>query len=317
VVERLSTRFPTRSIVPLNNAIMNGVDRDLDRDARYLGRLHATLPETLAWATSIQHLVLRSKLDEARAAIEFGKRLGMQSDATGRATIDVGATLIELASLHPAAAREKASLLISDPSPRLSSFGASATIASYLMEGRIVDASSARIHEIERQKSGGNASVAAQYALRELDQDRWMGRPAATEERLVWIEKTLLEAETPGPGVVANVRTRIALARWRASPKQRKRAAEEALAAIESFAEKQSEGDRALRDRMLVSTVPFVRAVRGAREAAQRWSETERAPFSARRRVAFDAALALEASGDRGGAEKAYLLAMDRGAQNV
>jgi len=311
VVDRLSTKFPTRSVVPLMNAIENAVTRDLDRDHRYLDRMHATLPESRAWPASITHLAQRRQFDEARCALAFGRRLGMASDVTGRGMLDVGAAMLELAALQPAAARDKAAPLLGDPSPRFSAFGARVVVNSYLLEGRIVDAESAEVREIERQRSNGSPALAAEYGLRDLERGRWLGRPPPDAARLAWIEKTALESGEAGPARAVTVRSAVALARWRGDPKRQKRAAEETLAAMEALADKESEGDRVARDRVLIGTVALVRAVRGAPDAARRWTETDRAPFSARQRVALDAALALEASGDRAGAEKAYLLAMD------
>jgi uncharacterized protein YerC len=57
--------------------------------------------------------------------------------------------------------------------------------------------------------------------------------------------------------------------------------------------------------------VPLVRALRGDAEAVKRWQETERAPFADRVQIAFDAALALEATGRHEEAEAAYRFASD------
>ncbi len=62
---------------------------------------------------------------------------------------------------------------------------------------------------------------------------------------------------------------------------------------------------------MLLAVIPLVRAVSGDAAAAKIWLESDRAPFVMRRGAALEAALALEASGKRDEAERAYTLATD------
>jgi hypothetical protein len=66
-----------------------------------------------------------------------------------------------------------------------------------------------------------------------------------------------------------------------------------------------------LRDTALVKILPLVRLARGNAEAGRRWRETEKANIWTRLIQSFDAALALEATGDTAMAEKAYMLSQD------
>lgn len=308
VVDRLAQRFPTRSIVPLRNAIVAALHEDRERDARFLKVLQETLPETKAWDVSIQHLVVGGRFDEARAAVEFGRALGMASESTSRVELDVVAVGLELAALQPAVARDRARPMLADPRPSVSTFAAQATLVSYLLECRIADADATTLHEIERQRGIQSQLVALDMLVRALERDRWLGRPAPAPTTFDWADAAVRDAREVSPAGRARFRGELALARWRRDP-ARRREAEQVLADVDGSAEAQAAGDREVFERIRVSTVALARALKGDAEAVQRWQDTTRAPTAARRRSAFDAALALEARGKRDEAEAAYRMA--------
>lgn len=310
-VDRLYARAPTRSIVPLRNAVLAAPHRDLDRDKRYVDRLQETLPETLAWDVSIRQLVLQGKFVDARAALAFGRRVGMAGASADSSNVAGLLAWVELAALEPRAARDAASAMYGDPRAQVSTAGAQWTIASYFAEGRIDEGEEALHRESERQQGAGSALVASQQIVFEMGARRWLGRPPAPEPRLAFVEKTLASSNELHPASIARGRAELALARAALDPRQSKPLLEAALAEVEKLADPGTGEERTTRDGILVATVPLVRALRGTAAAAARWTETERAPFQLRRAVALDGALALEASGDRQAAERAYRLAMD------
>jgi hypothetical protein len=312
VVDRLSTRAPTRSVVPLNNAVRPEEDHDLERDGKYVDRLRTIFPESAAWQTSVRHLALQGKFDEARQASAFGVRLGMDRDSTGRYALEFARVSTELAALQPRKARELAAPMLAVPSSQVSSGAAEATITSYALEGRMVDAESALLREIERQRTTISPFLAAHYTVQLLRLRRYLGKPPADEALLEGLaEATRKEAARFSPESMAISRTELAVARARRAPKQAKQIAEAALAEIEQTAEAAAGGQRRELDGILVVTLPLVRVARGDAEAVKRWHATDRATFRRRRLVALDAALALSAERDDRGAEAALRLAHD------
>jgi tetratricopeptide (TPR) repeat protein len=311
VVDRIVTRHPTRSMLAINNALSGAAQPDVSRDRRLLERLWATLPESAAWSNSMKHLLVAGDNAEARAALEFGTRLGMGSDSAFRVGHDYAAAMLELADLRPAAARERAAAVLGDPSLSSAVSGTRLVMASYHLEGRITDAEAAALREMERQKSNGSPVVAARLALRLARISRWLGRPAPPEEQLTYLEKTLADRPEEGSQASLGVRCEVALLRLTADPKRHKAAAERTLVEAEAVAERDAHGDRMFRDAGLLGTLSLVRALRGDAAAAKRWQETDRAPHAARRNLAYEAGLALEGAGQPAEAEKAYLLAQD------
>jgi len=311
VADRLYARWPTRSIVPLNNAINTAVDHNLERDAKYLDRLHQTFPESLAWDTTVTHLVIEKKFDEARRAVSFGQKLGITGASTGGVWTEYARAWVEFAAMQPRAAREIATAMLGDPRGNVTTSAAELIIATYMLEGRVIDGESAELREIDRQRSSVSPFVASFYVVDLAQQHRWLGRPPPDPKLLEWVEHSLGESVDYSPQAAALVRVELALAKGQTAPKEAKKIAERTLAEIEGSAERLSDGQRGALDGILVSTIPLVRVVRGDAEAAKRWYATERAPWRRRRFVALEAGLVLEATGDKKGAEQAYLLAQD------
>ncbi|MCC6557132.1 MAG: hypothetical protein IT372_29620, partial [Polyangiaceae bacterium] len=309
VLDRLADRSPAQSVWAMMAAVqrLDGA-RDPDRDRRYIERLRAAFPESIAWHASIRYAVQTGDVAGARRAVETGLRFGMAGPLPAYFYAAQGRAFFHLVALEPAAAREIATRMLGVPRDPIALYGSSALIGSYLMEGRIDEARSIRLRERDRLRGGGQLALAAEYALEDLAERLLLGAPAPSADRLAWLEE--LAAGSKIPSFQATVRLAIALAAAEGNPSARP-AALRALGTLEAIADRDAEGDRFRRDEVLVRTVPAVRRLRGKIEAAARWRETDRAPFRARRRYALEAGLALEASGDLDGAEQAYRLAAD------
>lgn len=304
VIERLHQVAPTYSISPLTNAAYRTAYRDDERARKYIAWLGEMLPEVTGRSNPVQRLASLERFDEARAALDLARRLGLAGgdsdpffNADARAQID-------LAALSPASAREHAAPLLADPRFDGSMRGALAVIASYLQEGRIAEAAAAMTQNLERQRDQGNLAGALQLSMQALRLARWLDRPASPEHAAT-IERALAEHDDIPPLDRAEARAEIAL--FRRTPA----VAEEALRALEEAAEQGADGDLLVRDRALVACLALTRAARGDRAAASLWERTDHAPYQARRVASLDAALALEALGDAAGAEAAYLIAAD------
>ena len=308
VLDRLCARFPTRSVLAVANALGNAREHDLARDERYLASLRALLPESFAWEMSVRNLVSASRLDEARAALDFGRRLGMSGSSADAASIDALAAMVDLAALSPASAREHARPSLADPRITQSSYGAVLVAASYDMEGRVTDGEAAELHEMERQRAVGSPIATAALAIGITSRRRWLGMPPPDAVVLAAFAP-FTEDKGQEPELLSSAITEAALVRARTDPKAARATLSAALDKIRGCAEK--ERDPVARGVLLLTAIPLVRAVSGDAAAAKIWLDSDRAPFALRRGVALDAALALEASGKRDEAAKAYTLAMD------
>jgi tetratricopeptide (TPR) repeat protein len=308
VLDRLYTRFPAKSVLALRNAISAGVSRDLERDGRYVQKARAILPEAFAWDESVHYLVESGRFDEARAALAFGRRLGLTGKNMDAAPLDAAQVWLDLAALDPRAAREGAARLRGDPRPSVSSGAAAYSVASYLLEGRIADAEAAELGEIDRQRAVGTPEAAASFAFQILRVRRYLGRPTREPELLAAVETFAAEVDHLAPGV-CRVLLEPAFARAAAAPKDAKRLLAAALDRCDARAD--AERDQLRGDTARLSALPLVRAVRGDEAAARVWLESPRAPFTMRRFVALDAGLALEAAGKPAEAQAAYVLATD------
>ena len=308
VLDRLLARFPAKSLLAMHNAIGRGVDRDLDRDGRYVARMRAILPESFAWEESVQHLGEAGRVADARAALAFARRLGFTGKSAGTNPLELGEAWLELVALEPRAAREVSGRVRGDPRVSVSTMGAVLGAASHFMEGRVLDGESALRNEIDRQRAVGTRRTAAWLGYHVARSRRWLGRPPPEAELIAPIEQLAAEIKSADWSVTRLI-AEAALARAAASPRDGKRILDAALADIEARADKEREAHG--REAARLSALPLVRVARGDAAAVKLWIESERAPFNGRRSVAFDAALALEAAGKRAEAEGAYRLALD------
>jgi serine/threonine protein kinase/tetratricopeptide (TPR) repeat protein len=306
ILDRLQERSRSTSVWPM----MHTLDRcsyanELERIRSTAERLWEVLPESKAWDKSIRHLVKTGRVEEARAALELSRKLGFKSPY-----VEMGRAEVELAAYDPKTARELAARLLGEPRPILWRTGAKVMIASYLLEGRVRDAQASRSRNIERLRASGNDKEALHLTQAQMVERRLLGEEPLPAGEVAWVEEILQKAEKDDAWI-ARIRAGLALGRLAKDPKAGRKAAEKALAEVESLAEKQAGGDLGLRDTMLVETVPLVRALRGDAEAIKRWAATDRAVFNARAHAALDAGLALEAAGRFAEAEGAYKLALD------
>jgi len=311
VLERLCARHASRCVSAMSHAMRPELDRDLERDAKYLARLYALLPETRAFRPSVMHMALTGRIDEARATVAFGRAYGLYGDDARDDTRSAHMEAwVELAALEPEAAREAAQSLLA--SPRLLSAGKGAELigASRLMEGRIVEAESLRVVWMERLLRAGDEASAADNVIDGLRVKRWLGLALPAASRLDWVEEALVSRGEASALLRAKARAELALTRL-IRDKADKSLGEEAINAIETLAEEESKGERVLGDSIRVHAIPLVRAVRGDAEAIAWWQRLDRAVFAARQASAFDVALAFEAKGEREEAERAYRLAED------
>jgi hypothetical protein len=311
VLERLHARAPSRSIWALYHTFNVAPLRDADRERKYIAELQAILPESAAWVGCVRNAVLANNLDEARTRIALGLNLGTTGASGGSFYAEKARAWAELATFEPKAAREIATKLLGEPRGAFAQKGADILIASYILEGRMDDATAAQVRELERYKDDAGEIRALDYAALDIRQRRLLGRPPPSAERLDWIQKRIDGIEGSARGKAVGYRAELAIAQAAASPKQARAIAERALAEIEAYIRKDATGDRDQEDSHLIKTVPLLRVARGDAAAAKRWIECDRARYHARNFAALDAALALEATGDLKGAEKAYQEAQD------
>ncbi|MCC6558942.1 MAG: hypothetical protein IT372_38940, partial [Polyangiaceae bacterium] len=307
VLDRLYERFPAHSVWPMMNTLRGlSSGHDGGRDRRYAERLRAIFPESVAWIELVRLQVADGDLDGARRSADVVASLGLGT-SSGSFYAQGGRVWFHLAMLEPAITREIVTPLLGAPRNAFAMYASRHVLASYSMEGRIDEASSMRLREIERYRGTGDDKAALTLAQGEVCDRLLLGRPMPGAEWLSWMESTAAAQE---PVRRASLRLAVATARAAADPRARA-AAERALKELEGLADTLSEGDRFERDGILAKTIPAVRQLRGDAEAARRWRAVVRAPFKERRAVAYQAGLALEATGDAAGAEAAYQLAMD------
>jgi hypothetical protein len=313
VVEHLYKRFPAKGLRPLNFATEMR-DADLERVGKYIDWMVAVLPEALGWADRMHYLRLVRKPEEARAAAAFAEAFGAGAPQRG------ALAEVELSAFRPEDALRFANELFPDQRMAVSEWGARLRIAAYFMMGQVVRGQSLLLAEAQRQTDTGNPVRGARLRLMDLEHRRLLDQPGVDEEVLQSIEQALgmlsvseagLSGMWPAMTVtlVAKARCEIALARMRADPQRAEGHGRSALEGVEAWARTVANGDQTILEDMLVTTIPLMRTVRGQKSASQLWQRTGHASFAARRTVAFDAGLALEAAGDVGGAIEAYLLA--------
>ncbi|MFT3766717.1 MAG: serine/threonine-protein kinase [Minicystis sp.] len=306
VLERLCQLFPAKSMLALHNSIGRGLDHDLERDGRLLAKARAILPETFAWEESVRYLGEAGRFEEARAALAFGRRLGLSGKSADASSVELPQIWIELAALEPKAARDLAVRLRGDPRIAVSSASALFGAASYLMEGRVLDAEALQRQEMDRLRTLSSPWEEARLPFHVTRARRWLGR-APDPEIVAAVEAYAAARESSYFGGASLV-SEAALARAAAAPKEAKKILAAALDRCEARADKMRE--RHVADSVRLSALPLVRAVRGDAAAAKLWVDAARASFDTRRSVALDAALALEAAGKREEADRAYVLAM-------
>jgi len=307
-LDRLLATTPARSFLPLESALTRAPRRDLDKIDQYAAKLVELFPEARATPPVIRALVTRGKLEEARQALAFGKKLGLDRPPADRLVYADSVLLVELASGNAAEARALAFEMLGDPAPLWRVVGNHGAASSLLLEGKAGQAEAVLWDSAERYRTTGDARAAMTFAVRALGVRRLLKQPPVGASRLDWIRKMLddegaLPRALRAEGLVELALTQRGLETFRVHT--------ETLKKVEAIADKLPADAVMRRHEILVKTIPLVRALQGDRLAIERWHATDQAPFSARLRPAFDAALAMDATGDMKGALEAYELAAD------
>ncbi len=312
ILERLYGRSPSYGIAAFAGAVSVFPLKDQEREGKYLAWIASMLPESLAWSPSVRHAQLSGQFDEARKRLALGLNLGTADADEGSFSVQKARAWLPLASFEPSAAREIASSMLSDPRQNFHQAGADILTASYVLEGRLDDADAVIQKEIERYRDDLSTHRALDLAFYELKHRRLLIRPMPGKQRMEWLAQTLGRREKPQTRAIA-FQGELALAQAESapSPKERKKILEQALRKLEQFIEETYEDDKNAHDTALIKTIHLLRATRGDKAAAERWLSCTRASYVARRYVALDAGLALEAEGNDREAEKAYRIAQD------
>ncbi|MCK6591128.1 MAG: hypothetical protein L6Q76_26545, partial [Polyangiaceae bacterium] len=305
-LDRLLSTAPTRSLFALESALSRAPKRDLDRIDRYASRMGEIFPEARAMPSVIRALVTRGKLDEARAALSFARKLGLDKAPAEPLVFADSALTVELASGNAAEARRLALEILGDPAPLRQVVGGHGAASSLLLEGKTSQAEAVLWESAERHRSTDDARAAVSFAVRALAVRRLLKQPPVGAIRLDWLRKMLDESTGLPLPLWAEGRVELALTQ---TGLETFRVRTEALKKVEAIAEGVPEPMR--RQEILVKTIPLVRALQGDKLAIERWRATAEAPFTARLRPAFEVALALDATGDKEGALATYELAAD------
>lgn len=274
VVDRLAEQFPTHALLALSNAISTKQRTDLDRDARYLARLGEVFPESQCSGDLVQHHLAKGELDAARAVAAECDRFGTNAKSGG---VDFQQALIALSAEQFDVAREIGVKGMGDPRSRARKHAADLVIGSLLAAGRVVEAEETLRSEYARQRDEERSRVAIDHAAALLKLHRRLGTKAPAEVT-TWLTKAVGSASMEDDDKL-----------WFEA---------DVLLA---------QGDKQKLDELIVrmrkddpsadlSSLPFVRARKGDRAAAEMVSRATRASDSAWRGVAIDAALALEAT---------------------
>jgi serine/threonine protein kinase len=302
IVDKLVEAMPEQAVTVLENAIERPPEDVPERRRRYAAKLLEILPEQRATPVIVRHFLRETHIDEARAALAFGERLGY---ATGDLLLTKAALIdIELTAGNPALARDVARLLMADGRHYARMEGVDALATSYFIEGRPKDGLAAYSEGMRLGIDGGDPD-SGRVLARALAARRWLHRGPEDPALVRWAQQKA-DSATGLRADRAFVLSEIALA----TPGEAGRALQRTtLRAIEDEAD--AAADAYARDPLLVASVPLVRALRGDRAAAERWRNAVHARSLFRLCGAIDAALALEAVGDSDGAERAYRVALD------
>lgn len=307
-LDRLAAQSPTRSLPALGAALSRAPKRDLARIDKYAEKIVDIAPEARASAALIRVKITRGKLAEARAALAFARKMGLDKPPAEPLVYAESALWVALATGEAAEARRISLEIVGDPRAPWQVVGGHGVAASYLMEGHPAQAEAALWESADRHRGTGDEEAAARFAARALSVRRLLKIPPVEAARLDWLRRMAGEGSTLPLPLRAEALVEIALAQLGIDTF---RVRTETLKLIEALAAALPEPDAPRRHETLIKTIPLVRALRGDKPAIDRWRETTQAPFASRLRPAFDAALALEATGDLMSALSTYQLSED------
>jgi serine/threonine-protein kinase len=298
--ERVAERFPEARISMAGCAV-SAFDEP-SRQARWLAGMRAVLPESVAARAG--RLLELGLIEEASAAYTLAQRLG--PGFLPRAELAEMRARLALAKLDPAEALAGAEDLMGDPDPGSSVEGALLRAQALLLAGRLADAEEAFRGGFVRAQLAGDAERALDQLRDELRLRRLLGREAVDKQRMEQAERALDEQRAAGQRNWSSLEAELSLAR------RKGRAPGKAeLSAVLDKIEAEADGRWPwLRDRIRVGSLPLVRAVRGDEAALALWRSVRQ--VDERRAGALEAALLLEARGQRAEAEETYHLCMQR-----
>jgi serine/threonine protein kinase len=307
-LDRLTAAAPTRSLWALESALTRVAKRDLDRIDKYAAKVGEIFPEARATPSMIRVLITRGKIEEARSALAFARTLGLDKAPADPLVLADSALEVELFAGNAAEARRLALEILGDPSPFRQVLGGHGVASSHLLEGQFSIAEAVLWENAERHRSVGNQRAAVPFAIRALAVLRLLKQRPIDPARLHWLRVALGEGSTLPLALRAEGLVELALAQ---TGIETFRVRTDILHEVEAMANGLHASEVMRRREILVKTIPLIRTLRGDRFAVERWWQTEGAPFASRLRPAFDAALAMEAMGDRKGALGVYQLAAD------
>ncbi|UQA60762.1 serine/threonine-protein kinase [Polyangium aurulentum] len=299
MLDRVTERHPALGL-PLARCALYAAS-GVEQVDRAIDRINAGLPEIAA--RHVGWLLEAGRIDEARVAVELGRRLGLES--VKRADIAHDRARLALAVLDPKTALSAADEALGDPDPRASSEGAQLRVSALLSAGRVTDALDVLIREFYRRRDGVDAEDAAWLLRDEMRLRRLLAQSPIGDDRRQWLAGWLASEARKERFAVPDIQAEVALA---GATRPSKPAAVKALDAIEADAIEARVDTPGVRDWLFAASLPLVRIARGDAAVASSW-ERLRAKDD-RERAAFEAALALEALRRPDEAEKAYRLAM-------
>lgn len=281
---------------------------DTDDWAKLIELMRKHYPEALAWDSAVMYHVQSHQIPKARQAVELGKQLGLMSGASGNFYFDVGRAWLELATWSPKEAREVATWMMGIPRPMIINSGTNFLAASYFLEGRIGDATNLLGRRLDHQKDG-HAPRMGMNLTADLLQRLWWPQPLPGKERLSHLEALAAQADEKMHCPLHQLY--LELSQLAADPKHDKKKGEGHLKEVLAYANGLGSEQKQMRERLLLLALPGIRRLKGNAEAAKHWQSMSRAPFSARRAVALEAALSLLGVGNNEEAEAAFKLSED------
>ncbi len=163
VIERVAQDYPTRSILPLTNAVTGSQVRDPANNARFMDWLNAIVPEKACSWFQFSELLMDEKIAEARARLATCSALFGSESESFYATLV--AAEIELAALEPDLAHELAKQRQGDSRDYMRTEAIRIVIAAHLLAGRVAEAMNALEAEATRQRDQESPRGALQRAV--------------------------------------------------------------------------------------------------------------------------------------------------------
>jgi hypothetical protein len=278
VVDRVAERFPTHALLALQNAVTAPQRKDIERDARYIGRLVEIHPEARCGGIRLRHLVSKEQVAEARASAT-----GECARLFGKAAADYGLEMLVASIEYDAenydAAHDIAVKRMGDPREAIRTQAANLVAGARIAAGRVSEGEETLRAELARHRDQESPFIAMQHAVSLLRLHRRLGtKPPA--ETVTWLAKMAAESPNLSPMQRVAFETSVVLARGDAKQ------ADDLLGRVEKTAEP-------LLD---VMTLPVLRMRKGNKAAIELWRQRQRAGDSVLKSSAVDVALALEAT---------------------